>query len=385
MAKKPNRKTVYLDYAAATPLSPSVKKVMDQYSSEKFFNPSAQYLAAQEVAVQIDEFRAKVAQTLGVKKGEIIFTAGGTEANNLAIHGVMQQFKDAEMLISSVEHESVREPAKVYAAKEIPVQKDGRINLEKLEKQITEKTVLVSVMLANNEIGTVQPIRQVAKIIEQEREARRKSGNKLPIYLHSDAAQAGNYLDLHTARLGVDLMTLNGGKIYGPKQSGVLFVKAKTVLKPQILGGGQEHGMRSGTENVAGIVGFAAALYKAQKMRTKESERLARLQLATAKLLSEKASDKVQINGSMKYRLPNNLHITVKGKDNERLMMQLDEAGIMCATGSACSASKDEPSHVLEAIGLSEDQARSSLRLTMGRQTTEQDISYFLDTLQKLV
>ena len=377
-------KMIYLDYAAATPVSEEVMKAMQPYFSQRFFNPSAMYLVARSVNQDLAAARAQVAQVLGARPSEIIFTAGGTEANNLAIHGIMQAHPKANVVVGAVEHESVLKPANQYQYKLAPVQQDGLVDLKKLDSLIDNETVLVSVMYANNEIGTVEPIRQVAQMIETKLQARQKTGNPLPLYLHTDACQAANYLDLHVSRLGVDLMTLNGGKIYGPKQSGALYVKAGVVLKPQILGGGQELGRRSGTENMAGNIGFATALTQAQDMRANESKRLYALQQLFFDLVNKHFPQAV-INGSRTQRLPNNVHITFPGYDNERLMMQLDELGILVATGSACSANSDEPSHVLAAIGLDNKAAQASLRFTLGRDTTETNIQTTIKALTTVV
>lgn len=375
---------IYLDYAAATPMDPVVLEAIRPYFSEKFYNPSAVYLKSQNVAKDIESARKRIGHWLGAKPTEIIFTSGGTEANNLAINGVMQAFPEGNVVVSAVEHESVLAPARQYNYKEAAVKPDGLVDIEKLPKLINDQTVLISIIYANNEVGTIQPIRQIALIVEEIRKKRQKSGNKLPIYLHTDAAQAGAYLDLHASRLGVDLMTINGGKIYGPKQSGALFVKAGVNLKPQILGGGQERSMRSGTENVPGIIGFSKALDLAQEKRAEESQRLSDLRGLFFELLNRKIP-KAVINGSLKHRLPNNIHVTFPGLDNERLIMQLDEAGIIAAAGSACAASTEEPSHVLKAMGLSNEQAQSSLRFTMGRQTTEKDIRHTISVLATLI
>jgi len=209
-------------------------------------------------------------------------------------------------------------------------------------------------------------------------------GNALPIYLHTDACQAANYLDLHVSRLGIDLMTLNGGKIYGPKQSGILYVSSKVQLQPLVRGGGQERNLRSGTENVAACIGFAKALELAQTRRHHESQRLSELQDLTLKLLREKFPQ-IVINGSEHHRLPNNIHITLPGQDNERLLVELDERGILAAAGSACSASDEEPSHVLRAMNISDTDAQASLRLTMGRDPSESEVRTLVDTLSSLI
>jgi cysteine desulfurase len=377
-------KTVYLDYAAATPLDNKVLAAMRPYFTNKFFNPSATYLPAKAVHQTVEAARSKVAAVLGARPAEIIFTAGGTEANNLAIHGVMRRYPDKKVLVSSIEHESVLAPARRYSCQEIPVLTDGLIDLTALEGLIDDTTVLVSIMFANNEIGTVQPVRAIADTIRRVLAQRRKSGNRLPLYFHSDATQAANYLDLHLSRLGLDLMTLNGGKIYGPKQSGLLWVRSGLILEPLLDGGGQESKLRSGTENVPGIIGFGLALEITQTKRSVEAERLKRLQQVFYDQLAKKVPSCI-INGSLTKRLPNNIHITVPGQDNERLLISLDEAGILAAAGSACSASDQDPSHVLRALGLTDEDARSSLRFTMGRATTERDVQYTVDTLARLI
>jgi cysteine desulfurase len=375
---------IYLDYAAATPLDPTVLQMMQPYFADNFYNPSATYSAARGVQKAVSAARSQVAHWLGARPSEIIFTAGGTEANNLAIHGVMRQFPKGNIVVSAIEHDSVLQPAHGYDCRKAAVQPDGRLDLDDLRRNIDENTVLVSVMYANNEIGTIQPIREVAKIIAEIRSQRRKESNPLPLYLHTDACQAANYLDLHVARLGADLMTINGGKIYGPKQSGVLYVKAGLTLQPLIEGGGQERGLRSGTENVAAIIGLAAALDQVQTDRQQEAKRLQVLQLEFFNML-EHALPAAVINGSRRYRLPNNVHLTIPGQDNERLLIQLDEAGIMAAAGSACSASSQTPSQVLRAISLSDADARASVRFTLGRPTDTAAIQMAVQTLAGLV
>ncbi len=374
----------YLDYAAATPLDPDVFAAMKPYFSEAFFNPSALYLDAQRVKQAVTTARADVASVLGCKPSEVIFTAGGTESDNLAVQGVMQQFPGKNCVISEIEHEAVRKPAEQYDSKTVGVLPDGRVDIDQLEKLIDENTVLISIMYVNNEIGTIQPLQEISKILDRIRSKRRNDGNQLPLYFHTDACQAANYLTLLPHSLGVDLMTLNGGKIYGPKQSGILYIKTGVKLQPQILGGGQERSFRSGTENVVNIVGFAHALQSAQSIREDEHKRLQELQQYAFEQIAKQIPQTV-INGSQKHRIANNVHITIPGTDNERLMMELDEQGIMVATGSACSASSDEPSYVLGAIGISDSDARSSLRVTFGRQTTKLDVTTFVTTLAALV
>jgi cysteine desulfurase len=375
---------LYLDYAAATPVSTAVMSAMKAYGQEQFYNPSATYAQGRLAHNTLEAARTRVAHWIGARPSEIIFTAGGTEANNLAVHGVMRRFPEANVVVSCVEHESVLAPAGRYDCREAAVDSDGLLDLVSLEAQIDDKTVLVSVMYANNEIGTIQPLRQVTQLLHVIREQRLASGNDLPLYFHTDACQAANYLDLHAARLGVDLLTINGGKIYGPKQSGVLFVKGGVQLQPLIDGGGQERGLRSGTENVAQAVGLATALQLVQEQRQTESHRLQELQEQFFHELRV-AIPTITFNGTRKRRLPNNVHVTLSGTDNERLLIQLDEVGIMAAAGSACSASNDEPSHVLRAIGLSDADAQSSLRFTLGQMTSESDITTVVMQLASLV
>lgn len=372
---------IYLDYAAATPLDEQVLAAMMPYFADKFYNPSANYLAAKAVRREVEAARGRVAHWLGAKPSEVIFTAGGTEANNLAIHGVMAANPGANIVASAAEHDSILAPAAEYDCRLAKINSDGRSDLDDLASKIDHKTALVSIMYANSEIGTIQPLKEIAKIIAQKRTDTRR---KFALYFHSDACQAGNYLDLHVSRLGVDLMTLNGGKIYGPKQSGALFVKAGVKLKPQISGGGQERGLRGGTENVAAIVGFSEALDLAQAQRKAESERLGKLQVEFLQMLTKKVP-RAKLNGSQKWRLVNNINLLFPEEDNERLLILLEEAGIVAAAGSACSASDEMPSHVLKALGLNDAEARASLRFSMGRTTTSADIDMLVNTLAKLL
>jgi cysteine desulfurase len=355
---------------------------MEPYLTDHFYNPSATYLPAQQVRHDLESARRTVAELLGARPVEITFTAGATEANNLAIHGVMQQFPDGNIIVSTVEHDSVLVPAQMYDIRLAPVDKNGQVRPDALERLIDDKTVLVSIMYANNEVGTIQPIREIAQLIQARRDARTKDA--LPLHFHTDAAQAANYLDLHVARLGVDMLSLNGGKIYGPKQSGVLFVSSKVRLQPQIVGGGQEHGLRSGTENIAGSIGFAAAMQETVGLRLQEVERLQKLQQQFMHDIKT-ALPRAVINGAIKKRLPNNVHLTIPGADNERLLIQLEQQRILAAAGSACSASQEEPSHVLQAMGCSETEARASLRFSMGRTTSASDVKAVVHALTQLL
>ena len=353
------------------------------YLTTDFYNPSALYWEATKLNRQKEQFRAKVASVLGAKPVEVIFLSGGSEANNLAIKGLMDAHPGSNIITSAIEHKSVLVPAGQYQHKILQVDAKGRINISSLLSLIDDNTTLISIILASNEVGVIQPLAKVREIINQVREERLKQGNQLPLYLHTDASQAGNYLSLGVSRLGVDLMTVNGGKIYSPKQSGILYVKSGIKLNAQITGGGQELGSRAGTESLANIAGFSIALDEAQQKRANQFKKAKKLQLSLINQL--KQNPKITFNGDYKTRLPNNVNITISGADGERLVMELDNLGFMVATGSACTASDDEPSYVLQAMGISKQDAASSLRITIGRQTTEDEISKFARTLLNLI
>lgn len=376
-------KKIYLDYAAATPMDEAVLRAMKPYFSAEFYNPSAGYLQAKKTRQALEQARKDIAGVLGALASEIIFTAGATEANNLAIQGVMRRFPDTELLISSAEHDSVYEPAKLFAHKLVPVDRQGIISIEELSRLISPRTVLVSIILVNNETGVLQPLKEIFHLLESVRKQRQDDGNDRPLYLHTDAAQAPSYIDLHSTRLHADMISINGGKICGPKQSGCLWVRTGVELTPLILGGGQERGYRSGTENVAGIIGLAAALGLADAARPAELVRVKGLN----ELFREQLAARVPlatVNGSPKQRSPHILSVTFPGHDNERLMMELDEMGVQAAVGSACSASSEEPSRVLSAMGMSQKLIRSTLRFSFGKNTTERDIRGAVQALSEL-
>ncbi len=376
---------IYLDYAAATPLDTRVLAAMRPYYTDTYANPSAiTYSMGREAKESLTKTRAKVASFVGAKPTEIIFTAGGTEANNLAISGILNNFKGSNLVISPIEHPSVYEPAKNYKYKIAQVNEAGIVDVDSIAKLIDDHTVLVSVMMVNHEIGTIQPIKEIARLVASVRKQRLMKGNKLPIYFHSDACQATNYLDIHTSKLGIDLMTINGSKIYGPKQSGFLWVKTGTKIKPLIYGGGQEHGLRSGTENLPAIVGLGVAMDIASDTRKQETIRVEKLRDDFISSLLA-LDTRLKLNGSKTKRIANNVHITIKGIDSEWLLIKLDEAGIEAAAGSACSASSEEASAVLRAIGLDETSARQSVRFSLGRQTTEAELLKCLKTLKSLI
>jgi cysteine desulfurase len=378
---------VYLDYAAATPLDDAVLAAMQPFWQAQFYNPSASYQQAREVKQALEAARASVAHWLGARPSEIVFTAGGTEADNLAIQGVMRQFPEANVVISAIEHDAIRGAASQYNYREASVDASGRINLADLASKIDDNTVLVSILYASNEVGTIQPLREIAKILAEKRSERSAQPSTLspqPLYFHTDASQAANYLDLHTARLGVDLLTLNGGKLYAPKQSGALYVKSGLALAPSVRGGGQERNVRSGTENVAFAVGLAKALELAQTTRRHEVARLQQLKNYFTSQVNEKLPS-TQLNGSRKTALPNFIHLTMPNADNERLLLELEQRGILASAGSACSAaSKQEASHVLAAMGLDDAAIRGSIRLTMGRGSTQAQIDATVSALSSL-
>lgn len=370
---------IYLDYAAATPMDKKVLHAMEPYFSDKFFNPSAAYTAARDVRVDYQNAKHKLASLIGAKPAEIVITAGATESINLALSGV-----GGEIITTETEHPAVLETARARSAKIIPVDEFGRIKLDKLQQAINDKTELISVAYANNEIGTVQSIKEIAEIVAQIRRERIKEGNKRPLLLHTDASQAAGQLDINVARLDVDLLTLNAGKCYGPKQVGLLYIRAGVVLKPYLFGGGQEMGLRSGTENIAGTIGFAEALSLVESRRKNEAKRLGELKNSLQKFIQNEFPSAV-FNGHKKHALPSILNFSIPGLDAERAVFALDQKGILVATGSACAANKDKRSHVLLAIGLSPELADASLRLSFGRHNTLEEIEAIKPILSETI
>lgn len=370
---------IYLDYAAATQLSPSVEKAMVPFWRQNFANPSALTTSALAASAAITAARQTVAHSIGAKPHQIIFTSGATEANNLAIRGVMGFYPDKKILISAIEHESVLEPAGDFKHAVIKVNSKGELDLDDLERKLTDDVVLISVIHASNEIGTIQPLRDMAALLNKIRGQRLKKGIKLPLLLHTDAAQSPQVLDLHVHRLDVDFMTLSAAKIYGPKGIGCLFVKDRTALQPQLTGGGQEFGLRSGTEPVPLIVGFGQAVRDALTKKSKTIQHFEELRTFLTASLAHEQPD-IRVNADSKHRLPQIISLYVPGADGEALVMALDQQGIEAATGSACAASTDEPSHVLSALGLGK-KAASSLRLSFGRETTRIELQRFIEVL----
>ncbi len=378
---------IYLDYAAATPVDEEVIKAMEVYWQDKFYNPSALYVASRETAKELDSYRKQVASLIGSNPAEIYFTAGATESINLSVGGVLRAHPEARVVVGAIEHSAVLASAKGFAGEDrvttAPVNSDGLIDLAKLKKAITDDVVLVSIGYVNGEIGVIQPIKQIVELIKEVRLDRSKRGVDLPLYLHSDCSQAVEYLDIHVARLGVDMLSLNGGKIYGPKQSGVLYVRRGIELEPLIYGGGQEGGLRGGSESLAMVSGFSKALEIATGKRKAESNRLKILQQQLIKGL--KSIEDVQINGSLKYRIAANVNVSFADINGETLVHHLDAKGICVATGSACVSGSGKPSHVLEALGLESELVSGSLRISMGRTTTAEEIDKFLELLAVLV
>jgi len=354
---------------------------MNPYLSDKFFNASALYLSAKKNRHTIDVVRHDIAKGIGAKPLEVVFTAGGTEANNLAIHGVMDKYPDAHIAVSAIEHDSVLIPAQKYDHSIIQVDTNGFVSLDAIKRAVKPTTVLISVMYANNEIGTIQPIHEISKYIAEQRKIRKERGNSYPLYFHTDACQATNYLDLQVSRLGVDLLSINAGKMYGPKQCGALFVKTGVTISPLLLGGGQEWNLRSGTENLAAIVAFGVCWEEARSNYQKEKERITKIRNDLIYDLLLRVPG-VSLNGPKeKKRIANNVHVSIEGIDNERLLMELDEAGFMVASGSACNASNDQASHVLRAIGLTDEQARTSIRITLGKFTDPRAAEVLVDNI----
>ena len=373
-----NSKRIYLDYAAATPVDPIVERAMAPFAADEFANPSSLYTEGRLARQTLDDARHRIAQCLGAKSSEVVLTAGGTEAVNLAILGVGRRFPGAKVVTTAIEHQAVLGCVEALAdeghqTELVKVNNRGLVEPESVERAIDDQTVLVSIGLVNSEIGTIQPLAKIAAIIKEARADRTARGIELPIYLMSDASAAAGLVSLQVSRLGVDLLVLNSAKIYGPKLSGGLYVRTGTDLKPLIYGGGQERGLRSGSQSVGLAVGLATALELADESRIDETGRLAALRdQLKAGLLD---IDGVTVNGDDRHGLPNNLNVTIPDVSGEELVYHLDRARLAVATGAACSASSDQPSHVLLAIGLSPEQANQSLRLTLGRPTTESDVA----------
>ncbi len=363
-----SKEIIYLDHAAATPVDEHVLSAMKPYFSDIFFNPSSPYLPAKKARSAYDDAKRTIASVLGVKPGELTMTAGATESINLAFNSVT-----GHVVVPASEHEAVLASAKRHKHTLVKPDKQGVISAYTIAAAITPKTELVSVSLANNELGTIQPLRDISAVIKEERKSRLSKGDKTPIYLHSDASQGAGQVDLAVSRLGVDMLTLNAAKMYGPKQVGLLWAASGVHLQPQIVGGGQEQNTRSGTENVAGVVGFAKALETVSEHRKNEATRLAKLRDDLQARLVE-ALPEAMLSGHLKHRLSGHLNISFPGLDGERLVFLLENRGVLVATGSACAANKGKRSHVLTSIGLSPEVIDGSIRITLGQLSTPRNI-----------
>ncbi len=371
-----NRKReIYLDNAATTPVDPVVFAKMKPYFWLKYGNASSVHQKGEEARQAVEKARQQVADFLGCLPDEIYFTSGATESDNWVIRGVVK--KGAHIITSAIEHKAILAPCQDLAEKGLidltvlGVNQDGLVDPEELKKSIKKNTQLVSIMYANSEIGAIQPIREISQMI------------KPPIIFHTDAVQAINYLDCRVDALGVDCLSLSGHKIYGPKGVGVLYVRRGTLINPLLIGGGHERGMRSGTENVAGIVGLGEAIKKIQDARKKiQIIKKLRNKLITGVL---KEIPDSQLNGSLKERLPNNVHFSFKGAEGEGIVFELSQKGIFTSTGSACASHSLKPSGVLTALGLPDELSHSSVRFTLGKYTTSRDIDDVLKVLPKIV
>lgn len=374
---------IYLDYAAATPMNPKVIEAMTPFFAEKFFNPSAAYLPAKRVRETYESAKDDIAHAIGAKGNDLVITSGATEANNLAFSAV----QDSGVLVLETEHASVLNLAKNFHYQTVKVDKNGRIDLADFRKKLSEKVGFVSISLANNELGTIQPIAEIAEIIANERRERLAEGNTRKIIFHTDASQALNLININVARLGVDLLTINSAKIYGPKGVGALYIAHGVKLKPIAYGGGQEMGLRSGTENVAGVVGFAAAARLAKEHvngNHKKYEKYAKLFRET---LTKNLAGKMDplFLGRTKHQLANFVPVCFDGVDAERLIYKLEDEEIYVSTGAACAASKGEKSHVLSAIGLTDSEIAGSLRISFGANNTEADIRTAAEKISEVV
>lgn len=394
-------KSVYLDYAATTYIDKRILKKMLPYLTKKFGNPSALYSFGREAKSAIENARQDVAKVLNANSQEIIFTGSGTESDNLAIFGIAKAYQKygstgspqggKHIIVSKIEHKAVLEAAKKlekegFRITYLDVDSKGVVKIPELKKALRPDTILVSIMYANNEIGTIQPIAEISRIIKNFRNRKSKLSiinYQLPFF-HTDACQATNYFSLDVKKLGVDLMTLNGSKIYGPKGVGCLYKAEEIKLEPLIVGGGQENGFRAGTENVALIVGFSEALKLAGKLKKRENERIRKLRDYFIKNLL-KLIPQCRLNGDPIKRLPNNINISIKGVEGEALVLMLDRYGISVSTGSACASSNTAFSYVLSAINLSSKLAGGALRMTMGRETTKREIDYVLKILPEII
>jgi len=386
---------IYLDHAATTPVDKEVVKVMLPFLDKQFGNPATLYKLGRQAAQAITAAREIIAKILNSDSQEIIFTAGGTESDNLAIFGIANQFltnsQNYHFITTTIEHSAVLNSFKILEKQGFQVtylspDRFGLISPQEVMKALKPNTLLVSIMYANNEIGTIQPIKEIGKIIKNYHHIQQIDKiAQQPIYpiFHTDACQAAGYLDLDITKLGVDLMTLNGSKIYGPKQIGILFKKNNIKLNSILHGGDQEMGLRPGTQNVASIIGIAKALELVENSREKETERLEKLRYYFTKQLLQ-IPDTI-LNGHPTKRLPNNINVTFKYIEGESIMLKLDAQEIYVSTGSACHSTDLTPSHVILALGQSPEDVHGSMRFTMGKSTTKKDIDKVIKILPKII
>ncbi len=373
-------KNIYLDYAATTPVDAEVVKAMQPYFSDIYGNPSSLHSFGREARRVLEGSRGKVASFLGARPEEIVFTSGGTESNNFALKGIAyaNKKKGSHIITSKIEHHAVTEPAEFlktqgFKITYLDVDKYGLIDPEDVKKAITDETILISIMHANNEIGTIEPISGIGAIA-------RERG----IYFHADCVQTFGHIPVNVDELKVDLLSISAHKLYGPKGAGAIYIRRGTKILPFLQGGDQEKGRRASTENLAGIVGLAKAMELAEADMNSESERQVKLRNKLMNGILENIEHTI-LNGHPLNRLPNNVNISVEYVEGESMILNLDLEGIACSTGSACTSSSLEPSHVLLAIGLSPELAHGSLRFTLGRFTQAEDIDYVLDVLPPIV
>lgn len=370
---------IYLDNNATTPLDPAVVEKMSQFIKEHFGNPSSLYPIGRKVKEIITEAREVIAKAVGAVRTEIIFTASGTEADNLAIRGVLDAFPEKnEIITSAIEHPAVMNTGSYLEKKGakvtyVPVDKYGTVDIDFLKNAITPQTALISVMHANNELGTIQPIEKISKIAKER-----------GVLVHTDAIQAFGKIDVNVNKLGIDLLSISAHKVYGPKGVGALYIRKGTDIWPLIYGGSQEREMRAGTENTIGIVGFGEAVRVMTERRDKDKKRIAKLSEQLKKGIEEKIP-KVKFNGHEKNRMKGTLNFSFYSLEAEAVLLALATKEIYVSTGSACSEGAEEVSHVLEAIGLKPEVARSSVRMSLGRFNTEEDIKIVLDELPEIV
>ncbi len=371
-------KTVYFDHAATTPVDPEVLEAMLPYFGERYGNPSELHRLGREGRAAVEEARARVAASLGAGEKEIVFTSSGTEADNLALFGCLQRYQPGHLIVSAVEHAAVLEAARAlnragWAVDFVPVGGDGVIDLDAYERAFRADTRLASVMYANNVVGTVQPVAELARIAHEK-----------GAVFHTDAVQAVGSLPVDVGELGVDMLSLSAHKLYGPKGAGALYVRRGTRLQPVLHGGGHERRLRSGTENVPGIVGLGVAVTVAAGLLPEVRPRLEAQRDRLAAGLIERIPE-VTLLGHPTERLPGNVAFTVRYVEGESMLLQLDVAGFMVSSGSACASGSLEPSHVVLAMGFGAEEAHGSMRVSLGRENTEEEIDAFLDTFPPIV